>query len=173
MKNLLTLVTIACGMVVMAAGAQAASVSEREYRRGYNDCLVGNYDQNQHGASYKRGCRAAETSGKGTGHTQKDKADPAYMKSACNGAVHGRFGSYLMSMNMGKAEHQNHGWALNGTAVMDNGGVSNFTCMFSSTGTLKGINASDPDAGFQEMDHEGYCPPDVSEANRYQFPGCN
>ncbi len=33
---------------------------ECEYQRGYNDCSHGRYDQNQHGESYKKGCRAAE-----------------------------------------------------------------------------------------------------------------
>lgn len=41
--------------------AEAATASQREYKRGYNDCSKGRYDQNQHGASYKKGCRAAES----------------------------------------------------------------------------------------------------------------
>ena len=40
--------------------ALASTASEREYQRGYNDCSQGRYDQNQHGESYKKGCRAAE-----------------------------------------------------------------------------------------------------------------
>jgi hypothetical protein len=40
--------------------ASAATVSQREYSRGYKDCSKGRYDQARHGASYKRGCRAAE-----------------------------------------------------------------------------------------------------------------
>jgi hypothetical protein len=43
-----------------ASVATAATASQREYKRGYRDCLAGRYDQNQHGASYKKGCRAAE-----------------------------------------------------------------------------------------------------------------
>jgi hypothetical protein len=59
MKN--TLKMIACGLVLSsAASAWASTASQREYKRGYNDCMAGRYDQNQHGASYKRGCRAAE-----------------------------------------------------------------------------------------------------------------
>ena len=38
----------------------ASTASEREYQRGYKDCSQGRYDQNQHGESYKKGCRAAE-----------------------------------------------------------------------------------------------------------------
>ena len=41
-------------------GASASTVAQREYKRGYNDCLAGRFDQEQHGASYKKGCRAAE-----------------------------------------------------------------------------------------------------------------
>jgi hypothetical protein len=55
----ITLVT--CAMVLaVATTASASTASQREYKRGYADCSKGNYDQNQHGASYKRGCRAAE-----------------------------------------------------------------------------------------------------------------
>jgi len=44
----------------VTSSAMASTASEREYKRGYADCTAGRYDQNQHGASYKRGCRAAE-----------------------------------------------------------------------------------------------------------------
>ena len=49
--------------VMAITGVQSASAttaSQREYKRGYNDCMHSRYDQNQHGASYKKGCRAAE-----------------------------------------------------------------------------------------------------------------
>ena len=54
--------TVAVAMLFAAAApaAIASTVSEREYQRGYNDCSQGRYDQNQHGESYKKGCRAAE-----------------------------------------------------------------------------------------------------------------
>jgi hypothetical protein len=54
--------TIAVAILVAAAAPAgfASTASEREYQRGYNDCLHGRYDQNQHGESYKKGCRAAE-----------------------------------------------------------------------------------------------------------------
>lgn len=85
---------IAAGIGIVAltlAGAALArknvgGASQREYQRGYKDCSVGKYDQDQHGVSYKKGCRAAED--------KKGAAKPE-------------------------------------------------------------------------------CPPDVSEANRYQYPGCN
>jgi hypothetical protein len=56
--------SIICAGLALAllgpATADASSVSQREYKRGYADCSKGRYDQNQHGASYKKGCRAAE-----------------------------------------------------------------------------------------------------------------
>ena len=53
--------TLAIAALIAAApAAYASTASEREYQRGYNDCSHGRYDQNQHGESYKKGCRAAE-----------------------------------------------------------------------------------------------------------------
>ncbi len=54
--------TLAIAALIAAAApmALASTASEREYQRGYNDCSQGRYDQNQHGESYKKGCRAAE-----------------------------------------------------------------------------------------------------------------
>lgn len=43
-----------------AASAFASTASQREYKRGYADCTAGKWDENQHGESYKKGCRAAE-----------------------------------------------------------------------------------------------------------------
>jgi hypothetical protein len=52
---------IACALVLTAAtGALASTASQREYKRGYADCSAGRWDENQHGESYKKGCRAAE-----------------------------------------------------------------------------------------------------------------
>ena len=54
--------TLAIAALIAAAApmALASTASEREYQRGYKDCSQGRYDQNQHGESYKKGCRAAE-----------------------------------------------------------------------------------------------------------------
>jgi hypothetical protein len=164
---------LACGMLAVSAGAQAATVSEREYKRGYNDCLRGEYDQNQHGASYKRGCRAAENSGKTSGDGIKSQANPDVMKIACRASLVGRFYPNTRSVRVQSSDHTASGWTLYGEAVMDDGGVSNFACIFSSNGHLKTVNASDPQGAHYEMDNEGYCPPDVSEAARYRYPGCN
>lgn len=56
-----TMIALASLFLVTAVqSASASTASQREYKRGYNDCMVGRYDQNQHGSSYKKGCRAAE-----------------------------------------------------------------------------------------------------------------
>lgn len=47
-------------VTILPASVSASTASQREYKRGYNDCIKGRYDQNRHGASYKKGCRAAE-----------------------------------------------------------------------------------------------------------------
>ena len=54
--------TLAIAALIIAAApiALASTAAEREYQRGYNDCSQGRYDQDQHGESYKKGCRAAE-----------------------------------------------------------------------------------------------------------------
>ena len=58
--------SLALAVLITAAApaALASSASEREYQRGYNDCSQGRYDQDRHGESYKKGCRAAEESPK-------------------------------------------------------------------------------------------------------------
>jgi hypothetical protein len=54
--------TVAVAILITASAPAgfASTASEREYQRGYNDCSQGRYDQDQHGESYKKGCRAAE-----------------------------------------------------------------------------------------------------------------
>ncbi len=47
-------------VAIIATGAFASTASQREYKRGYADCAAGRWDENQHGASSKEGCRAAE-----------------------------------------------------------------------------------------------------------------
>jgi hypothetical protein len=59
-KMQLSSLALAALLTAAAPAALASSASEREYQRGYNDCAQGRYDQNQHGESYKKGCRAAE-----------------------------------------------------------------------------------------------------------------
>jgi hypothetical protein len=43
-----------------ATPSSAFTATQREFRRGYFDCARGRFDPDQHGESYKRGCRAAE-----------------------------------------------------------------------------------------------------------------
>jgi hypothetical protein len=171
-KSLCGIVAVACVMAV-AGGASASSVSEREYKRGFADCSRGDYDQNQHGSSYKRGCRAAEDSGQSTGASVRDKANRDEMRAVCRGSVIGRFHHFARTVRITKTEHERGNWQLYGDAVLDDGSTSDFVCMFSSTGHFMRLEASQPMGGHNQLDHEGYCPPDVAEANRYQYPGCN
>lgn len=124
--------------------------------------------QFQHGASYKRGCRAAEESGKSGGHQLKDRANADNMRAVCKGAVIGRFNPHARSVKIDNMQHQNFGWGFYGLVVLDDSSTANFVCMFSSTGVFKRVNASEPIGASYEMDQ-----PDVSEADRYKYPGCN
>ncbi len=67
----------AVGVLVLAipTGASGSTAPQREYKRGYTDCAAGRWDENQHGASYKEGCRAAE-----------DKRDAANGPSSSSGS---------------------------------------------------------------------------------------
>ncbi len=69
----ISIVTVAMLLTAAAPAAFASTASEREYQRGYNDCSHGRYDQEQHGESYKKGCRAAE---------DHQKSQPASAKHA-------------------------------------------------------------------------------------------
>jgi hypothetical protein len=166
---------IGVAMVAFATAANAASVSEREYKRGYNDCLAGRYDQNQHGASYKRGCRAAEDSGKSNRQTShaNQNVNKNHMKDICRGAVVGRFNPHARSVQVGNVEQQDYGWGVFGNVVLDDGATADYVCMFSSAGVFKRVNAGEPTGASTEMYHEDHCPPDVSEADRYKYPACN
>ena len=55
-----TTLAIAVLITTAAPAVLASTVAEREYQRGYDDCSQGRYDQDRHGESYKKGCRAAE-----------------------------------------------------------------------------------------------------------------
>ncbi|MFA6205493.1 MAG: hypothetical protein WC689_04735 [Methylocystis sp.] len=67
MKNNIVAVISVIALTMLAAGASASTASQREYKRGYADCKAGRWDENQHGESYKNGCRAAEDQRAGTG----------------------------------------------------------------------------------------------------------
>jgi hypothetical protein len=52
---------ITCASILaFSTVAMASTASQREYKRGYADCAAGRWDEEQHGASYKDGCAAAE-----------------------------------------------------------------------------------------------------------------
>lgn len=174
MKSLLGLLVSSTLVLSCTMPAMAASVSEREYKRGFDDCSRGDYDQNQHGSSYKRGCRAAEDGLKKASRTpDRRTVDQGHMEAVCHGAVTARFSHQTRTIRVSNVEHQNFGWGVYGTAVLDDGSTADFVCMFSSNGKFKRVNASEPIGAVTEYDHEGYCPPDVSEADRYRFPACN
>lgn len=162
-------------LLAFATTASAATVSEREYKRGYNDCLAGRYDQNQHGASYKRGCRGAEDSGKASKDASHagQSVNKDHMKTVCRGAVIGRFNPHAQTVRVNNIEQQDFGWGVYGTAVLDDGSTSDYVCMFSAAGVFKRVNASEPVGASTEMNHEDFCPPDVTEADRYKYPACN
>jgi hypothetical protein len=73
----LSTVAVAMLFTVAVPAAMASTASEREYQRGYNDCSHGRYDQNQHGESYKKGCRAAEDHQKSQPASAKHAPDTA------------------------------------------------------------------------------------------------
>jgi hypothetical protein len=55
-------ILIAVGALALALSAAApasAQYDQREYRRGYRDCLAGRYDED-HGHGYRQGCRDAQ-----------------------------------------------------------------------------------------------------------------
>jgi hypothetical protein len=55
-------ILIAIGALTLALSAAvpaSAQYDQREYRRGYRDCLAGRYDED-HGHGYGRGCRDAQ-----------------------------------------------------------------------------------------------------------------
>ncbi len=78
-------VAVAFLIAAAAPAGFASTASEREYQRGYNDCLHGRYDQDQHGESYKKGCRAAEDHQKP--HSPSAKQAPATTKQASKAKI--------------------------------------------------------------------------------------
>ena len=69
-------------LIILASSSNAAwasAVSQREYNRGYADCVAGRFDQDRHGVSYKAGCRAAEN--------KRDAEEAAAQASSETGAA--------------------------------------------------------------------------------------
>jgi len=73
MKHRIVAAAAVIALTLAGAGASASTASQREYKRGYADCTAGRWDENQHGESYKRGCRAAEDQRAGAGGLRGDK----------------------------------------------------------------------------------------------------
>jgi len=73
MKHRIVAAAAFVALTLAGAGASASTASQREYKRGYADCTAGRWDENQHGESYKRGCRAAEDQRAGAGGLRGDK----------------------------------------------------------------------------------------------------
>jgi hypothetical protein len=67
MKHRIVAAAAVIALTFAGASASASTASQREYKRGYADCKAGRWDENQHGESYKRGCRAAEDQRAGAG----------------------------------------------------------------------------------------------------------
>jgi hypothetical protein len=67
MKHRIVAAAAFIALTLAGAGASASTASQREYKRGYADCKAGRWDENQHGESYKKGCRAAEDQRAGAG----------------------------------------------------------------------------------------------------------
>jgi hypothetical protein len=81
-------IAAAAGVIALtiATGASASTASQREYKRGYADCAAGRWDENQHGDSYKRGCRAAEDKRSSAQACPADVSEAdRYKYPACNG----------------------------------------------------------------------------------------
>ncbi|WP_424362615.1 hypothetical protein [Methylocystis parvus] len=64
-------------VLAFTTGALASTASQREYKRGYADCSAGRWDQEQHGASYKKGCDAAEAKKNSGGAATPDASQAA------------------------------------------------------------------------------------------------
>jgi hypothetical protein len=70
----------------LATATSASTASQREYKRGYADCSKGQYDQYQHGESYKAGCRAAEDKLKSGAYCPPDVSEAnRYKYPGCGG----------------------------------------------------------------------------------------
>jgi hypothetical protein len=124
----------AAALVAMTVGASAQGVSQREYRRGYNDCAAGRYDQNQHGESYKRGCRAAEDK-KAAGGAAAPAATAAAPEGAMLAACRAR-AARAYRARMPDVDVKYEGQRVDGTHAV-NGTVASgatFQCSFNKAG---------------------------------------
>ncbi|MBG0796124.1 hypothetical protein IYX23_00135 [Methylocystis sp. L43] len=89
MKNNIVAFISVIALTMIAAGASASTASQREYKRGYADCKAGRWDENQHGESYKKGCRAAEDQRAGTGASAATEAGAGAATKPADGGLRG------------------------------------------------------------------------------------
>ena len=76
MQRIIISAAVCLAALTLSNAVEAETASQREYKRGYDDCLAGRYDQDRHGASYKKGCHVSEAKGTGqpsSGVLSKDK----------------------------------------------------------------------------------------------------
>jgi len=138
--------------LAIIGGASASTASQREYKRGYADCAAGRYDQDQHGASYKKGCRAAEDKSGGAGaatpaatapslpaatSAAAKPVSPGNMKAYCRGDVAGMVGTkpyYVKTAKVVKAKDSSY--SVKATADLGAQGKKPFQCDFDAKGNF-------------------------------------
>jgi opacity protein-like surface antigen len=131
--------TLAIAALIAAAApmALASTASEREYQRGYNDCSQGRYDQNQHGESYKKGCRAAEDeqeeSSTRAGGGLREASGNA--ESACMSAVNSRFDGKVNDIVVTSSE-----FSQANDLVMLKAGGQTWKCLVSDDGQVQELS---------------------------------
>jgi hypothetical protein len=138
--------------LAIAGAASASSASQREYKRGYADCSAGRYDQDQHGDSYKKGCRAAEDKKGGSGGSAAAPADaslpastsaaakpvsPGNMKAYCRGDVAGATATKPIYVKAGKVVKAKDGsYSVKAIADLGSQGKKPFECDFDAQGNF-------------------------------------
>jgi len=117
-----------------SANASASTVAQREYKRGYSDCMAGRFDQDQHGESYKKGCRAAEDKRDAKPAAASTASAPETMMDKCRARAATAYKTGAANIDVkyeGQRVDGTH--AVNGT----NNGASppaTFQCSFNRTG---------------------------------------
>ena len=135
MKRLLIATT--CLLAASSNAISASTASQREYKRGYADCIAGRWDENQHGASYKKGCRAAEGkrgAGGSAAATDAASGSPAAMLDKCRARAASAYkasGEAIQVKYEGQRVDGTH--AVNGS-VEGRDPAATFQCSFNRSG---------------------------------------
>jgi hypothetical protein len=138
--------------LAIAGAASASTASQREYKRGYADCAAGRYDQDRHGESYKKGCRAAEDKQGGAGGNAAAPAggslpaatsaaakpvSPGNMKAYCRGDVAGLTATKPYYVTTGRVvKAKNGAYSVKATADLGAQGKKPFECEFDAGGNF-------------------------------------